>query len=133
LYAAKDRLTRAQSAIEGKELPNLSEFATAENKAAECSKKSVTVLAVLAKISASNCAFGQAGKLEERSKMREEIYKNTSSLAQCAQGNNSKRLTSPALSCSQSSMMSCKLPIALNTHEPRSLQSIRLMKLRCPP
>ena len=94
LVAAKDRLTRAQSAIDGKELPNLTEFAAAENKAAEVQQELSNRLAVLAKdILQITELLTKLEKLEERSKTLEEIYKNTSSLAQCAQGNNSKRLT----------------------------------------
>lgn len=94
LVAAKDRLTRAQSAIDGKELPNLTEFAAAENKAAEVQQELSNRFAVLAKdILQITELLTKLEKLEERSKTLEEIYKNTSSLAQCAQGNNSKRLT----------------------------------------
>lgn len=94
LVTVKDRLTRAQSAIEGKERPDLSAFAAAENKAAEVRQELSNRLAVLAKDILQVTAFlVKLEKLEERSKMLEEIYKNTSSLAQCAQGNNSKRLT----------------------------------------
>ena len=94
LVAAKDRLTRAQSAIDGKELPNLTEFAAAENKAAEVQQELSNRLAVLAKdIKQITELLTKLEKLEERSKTLEEIYKNTSSLAQCAQGNNTRRLT----------------------------------------
>ena len=94
LVAAKDRLTRAQSAIEGKELPNLTEFAAVETKAAEAQQTLSNRLAVLAKdIKQVTDLLSKLEKLEERSKTLEEIYKNTSSLAQCAQGNNSRRLT----------------------------------------
>ena len=94
LVAAKDRLTRAQSVIEGKELPNLSEFAAVENKAAAVQQELSNRLAVLAKdIRQITELLSKLEKLEERSKTLEEVYKNTSSLAQCAQGNNSRRLT----------------------------------------
>ena len=94
LVAAKDRLTRAQSAIEGKELPKLSEFAAVENKAAEVQQELSNRLAVLAKdIRQITELLTKLEKLEERSKTLEEVYKNTSSLAQCAQGNNTRRLT----------------------------------------
>lgn len=94
LVAAKDRLTRAQSVIEGKELPNLTEFAAVENKAAEMQQTLSNRLAVLAKdIKQVADLLSKLEKLEERSKTLEEIYKSTSSLAQCAQGNNSRRLT----------------------------------------
>ena len=49
LVAARDRLTRAQAAIEGKELPKLSDFAAVENKAAEVQQELSNRLAVLAK------------------------------------------------------------------------------------
>ena len=94
LVAAKDRLTRAQSAIEGKELPKLSDFAAVENKAAEVQQELSNRLAVLAKdIRQITELLNKLEKLEERSKTLEEVYKNTSSLAQCAQGNNTRRLT----------------------------------------
>ncbi len=94
LVAAKDRLSRAQSAIDGKELPNLTEFAAAENNAAEMQQELSNRLAVLAKdIKQVTDLLAKLEKLEERSKTLEEIYKNTSSLAQCAQGNNARRLT----------------------------------------
>ena len=51
-------------------------------------------MAVLAKdIKQITELLSKLEKLEERSKMLEEVYKNTSSLAQCAQGNNTRRLT----------------------------------------
>ena len=94
LVAARDRLTRAQAAIEGKEMPKLSEFAALENKAAEVQQELSNRLAVLAKdIRQITELLNKLEKLEERSKTLEEIYKNTSSLAQCAQGNNTRRLT----------------------------------------
>lgn len=94
LIAAKDRLTRAQSAIEGKTLPNLGEFASAEKNAAEVQQALSNRLAVLAKdIMQITGLLSKLKKLEDRSKTLEEIYKNTSSLAQCAQGNNTRRLT----------------------------------------
>ena len=94
LVAAKDRLTRAQSAIEGKEPPKLSEFAAVENKAAAVQQELSNRLAVLAKdIRQITELLSKLEKLEERSKTLEEVYKNTSSLAQCAQGNNTRRLT----------------------------------------
>lgn len=61
LVAAKDRLTRAQSVIEGKELPNLSEFAAVENKAAAVQELS-NRLAVLAKDIRQITELLQAGK-----------------------------------------------------------------------
>ena len=94
LVAARDRLTRAQAAIEGKEMPKLSEFAALENKAAEVQQELSNRLAVLAKdIRQITELLNKLEKLEERSKTLEEVYKNTSSLAQCAQGNNTRRLT----------------------------------------
>ena len=94
LVGAKDRLTRAQSAIDGKELPNLTEFAALENKAAAVQQELSNRLAVLAKdILQVTELVTKLEKLEEHSKTLEEIYKNTSSLAQCAQGNNTRRLT----------------------------------------
>ena len=94
LVAARDRLTRAKAAIEGKELPKLSEFAAVENKAAEVQQELSNRLAVMAKdIRQITELLTKLEKLEERSKTLEEIYKNTSSLAQCAQGNNTRRLT----------------------------------------
>ena len=94
LVAAKDRLTRAQAAIEGKELPNLNEFAVVEKNAAEMQQTLSNRLALLNKdIRQLTELLCKLEKLEVRSKTLEAIYKNTSSLAQCAQGNNSRRLT----------------------------------------
>ena len=92
--SAQDRLTRALAAIAGKENPCLSEFAEAENKAAEVQQEVSNRLAVLGReLTQATELLERLGRLEARGKILEATYKNTSSLAQTARGDNSRRLT----------------------------------------
>lgn len=95
LIAAKDRLILAPNQqLKAKSCRN-SATLFKENKAAEVQQELSNRLAVLAKdIRQITELLTKLEKLEERSKTLEEVYKNTSSLAQCAQGNNTRRLTS---------------------------------------
>ena len=92
--SAQDRLTRALAAIAGKENPSLSEFAEAENNAAALQQEVSNRLAVLGReLTQATELLERLGRLEDRGKILEETYKNTSSLAQTARGDNSRRLT----------------------------------------
>lgn len=92
--SAHDRLTRALAAIAGKENPCLSEFAEAENKAAALQQEVSNRLAVLgSELTQATELLERLVRLEDRGKILEETYKNTSSLAQTARGDNARRLT----------------------------------------
>lgn len=92
--AVKDRLTRALEGVAGKELPQVSDFADAENAAAAIHQELSNHLAVLAKdLLQTSDLLARLEKLEARSKVLEDTYKSTSSLAQTARGENSRRLS----------------------------------------